>query len=203
MHPCSTLLISTSGACYQVPTLTTEDLHDAEIPSQVDPSIVFNEKADGLTKAAQTKATSSKRGSKLANDDKEAKKPKLSTDVNILRPSTPARKPSSSKSSSLQPPNDDVDNDKKHNNNTTILSSSLPELFTSFMSSKGFQGATDVQQQCWPALLQGSDIECVAEPGSGKTLSYALPAMQLLVKEGHGQDTKPQGPLVVVLLPTR
>ena len=80
-------------------------------------------------------------------------------------------------------------------------------------------------RRCWPALLAGRDVEALAEPGSGKTLAYLLPAaqvgrprmggcvftraaaqriaLQLLVTWGHGASSQPEGPLALVLLPTR
>ena len=30
--------------------------------------------------------------------------------------------------------------------------------------------------RCWPLVLAGRDVEALAEPGSGKTLAYLLPA---------------------------
>lgn len=79
----------------------------------------------------------------------------------------------------------------------------LPQLFQDYMAAEGFSSATSVQQQTWPALLKSRDVEAVAQPGSGKTLAYAVPAMQLLVKKNHGAQTRPKSPLTLVLVPTR
>lgn len=123
--------------------------------------------------------------------------------------------------------------------------------------------------RCWPLVLAGRDVEALAEPGSGKTLAYLLPAavvrahsvlwcwtvvtwrmpradsvesaqgakrhtacpvwnavaaacmltapqqsllrrlhtsppaLQLLASMGHGADSRPDGPLALILLPTR
>jgi superfamily II DNA/RNA helicase len=57
-----------------------------------------------------------------------------------------------------------------------------------------FTEATPVQAAVWAAACQGQDVQAVAEPGTGKTLAYLLPALvrvhQLLQQEqqqlGHG-----------------
>lgn len=50
----------------------------------------------------------------------------------------------------------------------------------------------------------GRDVLAVAPPGAGKTLAYVLPAAAALVKRhGQGKATRPEGPLCVVLVPTR
>ena len=43
----------------------------------------------------------------------------------------------------------------------------------------------------------------MAEPGSGKTLAYLLPAACALAAQGQGGGTTPPSPLVLVLVPTR
>lgn len=60
-----------------------------------------------------------------------------------------------------------------------------------------------VQELCWPHLLAGRDVEAVAEPGSGKTIAYLLPAAVALAEQGHSGETAPETPLVLILLPTR
>ena len=61
-----------------------------------------------------------------------------------------------------------------------------------------------VCHRCWPACLQGRDMLAVAEPGSGKTLGYLLPALSWLMRR---QATPPEhdqkGPAVLILVPTR
>lgn len=62
----------------------------------------------------------------------------------------------------------------------------------------GFTEPTPVQQQVIPLVLQGSDVVAAAQTGTGKTAAFALPAIDQL---GHAQ--KGQGPLMVVVTPTR
>lgn len=65
----------------------------------------------------------------------------------------------------------------------------------------GFDAPTPIQCQAWPMALSGRDLVAVAETGSGKTISFALPAMvhinaQPLLDRGDG-------PIVLILAPTR
>ena len=46
-------------------------------------------------------------------------------------------------------------------------------------------------------------MQAVAQPGSGKTLGYLLPGVEQLREAGHGPSSRPAGPLMLVLTPTR
>jgi ATP-dependent RNA helicase DDX5/DBP2 len=65
----------------------------------------------------------------------------------------------------------------------------------------GFEKPTVIQSQGWPMALSGRDVVGIAQTGSGKTLSFILPAIvhinaQPLLSPGDG-------PIVLVLAPTR
>lgn len=69
------------------------------------------------------------------------------------------------------------------------------------LARKGFSGPTPIQGQGWPMALSGRDMVGIAQTGSGKTLSFILPALvhakaQVPLREGDG-------PIVLVLAPTR
>ena len=57
-----------------------------------------------------------------------------------------------------------------------------------------FTVPTPIQHQCIPAVLEGKDVVGIAQTGTGKTLAFGLPMIQIL-----GQN-KGQG---LILLPTR
>jgi ATP-dependent RNA helicase DBP3 len=69
-----------------------------------------------------------------------------------------------------------------------------------------FSKPTPIQAQCWPIMMTGRDIIGVAETGSGKTLSFFLPAMMHCAAQPRASKSpsggKP-GPTVLVLAPTR
>lgn len=69
------------------------------------------------------------------------------------------------------------------------------------VKAQGFPAPTAIQSQGWPMALSGRDVVGIAETGSGKTLTYCLPAIvhinaQPLLAPGDG-------PIVLVLAPTR
>mmetsp|Transcript_7163 Transcript_7163/g.20219 ORF Transcript_7163/g.20219 Transcript_7163/m.20219 type:complete len:487 (-) Transcript_7163:194-1654(-) len=57
--------------------------------------------------------------------------------------------------------------------------------------------------RCWPVMVEGRDAEVLAPTGSGKTLGFLLPlAVRLQEADLHSPDRQ-QGPLALVLAPTR
>lgn len=47
----------------------------------------------------------------------------------------------------------------------------------STIRAQGFPNPTPIQCQAWPMALSGRDVVAIAQTGSGKTISFALPAM--------------------------
>jgi ATP-dependent RNA helicase RhlE len=66
------------------------------------------------------------------------------------------------------------------------------------LAARNYDIPTPIQSQTIPLLLQGRDILGVAQTGTGKTASFALPVLQLL-----GQPDGPRGARALVLAPTR
>ncbi len=80
----------------------------------------------------------------------------------------------------------------------------LPSLQAT-LREKSYVKPTEIQERAIPALLEGRSIVGVAETGSGKTLSYALPVLHLLRSlENSGDKVTENGrPRAAVLVPTR
>ncbi|CAI7595431.1 unnamed protein product [Penicillium bialowiezense] len=83
----------------------------------------------------------------------------------------------------------------------TFDEAGFPAYVLSEVKAQGFEAPTAIQSQGWPMALSGRDVVGIAETGSGKTLSYCLPAIvhinaQPLLAPGDG-------PIVLVLAPTR
>jgi ATP-dependent RNA helicase DDX5/DBP2 len=83
----------------------------------------------------------------------------------------------------------------------TFDEAGFPAYVMSEVKAQGFPAPTAIQSQGWPMALSGRDVVGIAEPGSGKTLTYCLPAIvhinaQPLLAPGDG-------PIVLVLAPTR
>ena len=79
--------------------------------------------------------------------------------------------------------------------------SPFPQYVLDEIQKIGFTEPTPIQAQGWPMALSGRDMVGIASTGSGKTMSYLLPAIvhinaQPLLKPGDG-------PVVLCLAPTR
>lgn len=80
----------------------------------------------------------------------------------------------------------------------------LPSLKET-LAEKGMTEPTEIQAKALPLLLNGRSLVGVAETGSGKTLSYALPVLhQLKEAEMAGDEvTEDATPRALILVPTR
>ncbi|KAL8790799.1 MAG: hypothetical protein Q9213_000423 [Squamulea squamosa] len=83
----------------------------------------------------------------------------------------------------------------------TFDEAGFPKYVMDEVKAQGFPHPTAIQSQGWPMALSGRDVVGIAETGSGKTLTYCLPAIvhinaQPLLSPGDG-------PIVLVLAPTR
>ena len=64
----------------------------------------------------------------------------------------------------------------------------------------GFTHMTDIQAKTIPHLLEGRDLVGAAKTGSGKTLSFLLPAIELIYKL---KFMPRNGTGVIIISPTR
>ncbi|THH10318.1 hypothetical protein EW145_g1411 [Phellinidium pouzarii] len=84
---------------------------------------------------------------------------------------------------------------------TTFEEAGFPDYIMTTIRAQGFTAPSAIQCQSWPMALSGRDVVAIAQTGSGKTISFALPAMlhinaQPLLQPGDG-------PIALVLAPTR
>jgi len=77
----------------------------------------------------------------------------------------------------------------------------LSGTLLSSLSALNYTTPTPIQQQAIPAVLFGKDVLGIADTGSGKTLSYALPILQRLHEEKWTMPSRHVP--VLVLVPTR
>ncbi|XP_047942137.1 DEAD-box ATP-dependent RNA helicase 30-like isoform X2 [Salvia hispanica] len=78
---------------------------------------------------------------------------------------------------------------------------SFPGYCLEVIARLGFVEPTPIQSQGWPMALRGRDLIGIAETGSGKTLSYLLPAFVHV--SAQPRLAQGDGPIVLVLAPTR
>jgi ATP-dependent RNA helicase RhlE len=69
------------------------------------------------------------------------------------------------------------------------------------LEANGFETPTPIQAEAIPLLVQGRDIVGLAQTGTGKTLAFGLPIIEMLVKEGIKAEAKAARALI--LAPTR
>jgi superfamily II DNA/RNA helicase len=83
----------------------------------------------------------------------------------------------------------------------------LHAALTSALSTAGYTAATDVQTRAIPPALEGRDLMVSSSTGSGKTASFALPALMRVLKAREGEQRRERGttygPRILVLAPTR
>ncbi|CDW80654.1 UNKNOWN [Stylonychia lemnae] len=74
-------------------------------------------------------------------------------------------------------------------------------IMETLVTLENFEKPTPIQSQGWPVALSGRDMIGIAETGSGKTLSFLLPA----IVHVYAQEVpkRGDGPIALVLAPTR
>ncbi|XP_043464025.1 probable ATP-dependent RNA helicase DDX17 isoform X2 [Leptopilina heterotoma] len=77
----------------------------------------------------------------------------------------------------------------------------FPEYVIKEIKKQGFKEPTSIQAQGWPIALSGRDMVGIASTGSGKTLSYVLPAIVHI--NSQPKLSRKDGPIALVLAPTR
>ena len=85
----------------------------------------------------------------------------------------------------------------------TVLFSELglAEPLLKALEAEGYTTPTPIQEQSIPHLLQGSDVLGLAQTGTGKTASFALPLLQRL--DQFKKRAMPKSCRILVLTPTR
>ncbi|KAJ3337335.1 ATP-dependent RNA helicase dbp2, partial [Kappamyces sp. JEL0680] len=79
--------------------------------------------------------------------------------------------------------------------------SQWPAAITTIFEKNGFDTPTAIQSQGWPMALTGRNVVGIAQTGSGKTLSFVLPAILHIL--GQPPLQRGDGPIALVLAPTR
>jgi len=69
------------------------------------------------------------------------------------------------------------------------------------LEANNFTVATPIQAQAIPHLLLGRDLVGLAQTGTGKTLAFGLPIIEMLLKEGLRAE--PKSARALILAPTR
>lgn len=76
----------------------------------------------------------------------------------------------------------------------------LSEQTQKAIAELGYQTATEIQARTIPHILNGRDVLGAAKTGSGKTMAFMIPAIEMLHK---AMFTQKKGTGVLVIAPTR
>lgn len=77
----------------------------------------------------------------------------------------------------------------------------VPNALNDLFKQAGYVNPTPIQAQAWPLSLSGKDTIGIARTGSGKTLSFLVPAMVHI--SAQEPVRRGDGPIGLVLTPTR
>uniref|UniRef100_A0A6P7F652 RNA helicase n=1 Tax=Diabrotica virgifera virgifera TaxID=50390 RepID=A0A6P7F652_DIAVI len=77
----------------------------------------------------------------------------------------------------------------------------FPDYVMEELVKMNFKSPTSIQAQGWPIALSGRDMVGIASTGSGKTLSYILPAIVHI--NNQARLVRGDGPIALILAPTR
>nr|CAD7589994.1 unnamed protein product [Timema genevievae] len=83
----------------------------------------------------------------------------------------------------------------------TFEEAGFPDYVLKEIKKQNFHEPTAIQAQGWPIALSGRDMVGIAQTGSGKTLSYTLPAIVHI--NNQPRLSRGDGPIVLILAPTR
>ncbi|CAL1602004.1 unnamed protein product [Knipowitschia caucasica] len=84
---------------------------------------------------------------------------------------------------------------------TSFSHAQFPQYVMDTLMQQNFKEPTAIQAQGFPVALSGKDMVGIAQTGSGKTLSYLLPAIVHINHQPYLE--RGDGPICLVLAPTR
>ncbi|XP_038550894.1 probable ATP-dependent RNA helicase DDX17 [Micropterus salmoides] len=84
---------------------------------------------------------------------------------------------------------------------TNFHQAKFPQYVLDVLMQQNFKEPTAIQAQGFPLALSGRDLVGIAQTGSGKTLSYLLPAIVHINHQPYLE--RGDGPICLVLAPTR
>uniref|UniRef100_A0A3Q3Q4B4 RNA helicase n=1 Tax=Monopterus albus TaxID=43700 RepID=A0A3Q3Q4B4_MONAL len=84
---------------------------------------------------------------------------------------------------------------------TKFHEANFPSYVMDVINKQNWTEPTPIQAQGWPLALSGKDMVGIAQTGSGKTLSYLLPAIVHINHQPFLE--RGDGPICLVLAPTR
>ncbi len=78
----------------------------------------------------------------------------------------------------------------------------IPEILSA-VTEQGYTKATPIQQQAIPVILRGADIIGLAPTGTGKTVAFTIPILQMLTASTPTHPPERRAIRALILTPTR
>lgn len=81
----------------------------------------------------------------------------------------------------------------------------IDEDFNGYYEKIGIKAPTEIQKRVIPEILAENSVICVAQTGTGKTLAYALPIIELIKRfeDEFGASRRKGKPMAIVVAPTK
>lgn len=81
----------------------------------------------------------------------------------------------------------------------------IDEDFNPYYKEQEIREPNPVQKKVIPKIMEESSVLCVAQTGTGKTLSYALPISELIkcIEDENGLSRKKSKPMAIIIAPTK
>ena len=81
----------------------------------------------------------------------------------------------------------------------------IDEDFNGFFEEQGIKKPTGIQTKIIPEIINEKSVICVAQTGTGKTLAYALPLIELIKRQEDefGATRKKGRPVAIIVAPTK
>lgn len=149
--------------------------------------------SDSGASHTETFAQSSRKRRKLSPPDEDVPYPTTPTSTTRIKPrvsSRLARDPSASIERPI------INNGKIVDASASFASLDVAPWLIASLSAMEIKRPTAIQKGCIPKILQGRDVIGGSRTGSGKTVAFAVPIMQLWAED-------PIGVFAVILTPTR
>ncbi|KAK9051397.1 hypothetical protein SSX86_028024 [Deinandra increscens subsp. villosa] len=104
----------------------------------------------------------------------------------------------------VKPPKISPDGNESYLSETRFDQCAVSQLSLKGIKDAGYEKMTVVQEATLPVILKGKDVLAKARTGTGKTVAFLLPSIEVVVKSpAVGRDQKRPPILVLVICPTR
>jgi len=161
---------------------------NADIPKPVEAKVspkVTSKKVKGSSKSAAEKSSKKRKVSEPASDDEESaedveEEQEGGSDASEDEEEKDSDAVEGSGDAADLPTMDDVRLPQTEGELQKFTELNLSEKTMKGIQDMGFETMTEIQQRTIPPLLAGRDVLGAAKTGSGKTLSFLIPAIEML-----------------------